>query len=438
MCFLFALGKYAVGAYWIFVSLNDYAGLPTAIAAVWFCAFLVLACGVFSLAALFAVSTRYALLDALVFATGIFVVELATSIPWAMSFPWLHVGYAAIDTPLSFYAPLGGVWAVGFAAAFSAVALAQACKGIWIPLVVAAAFWCPGLLSPNHPPVGDERFTVAAVQGNVPLEDKWHQGAAALLDRYLQLSEVVEDADVVVWPESALPVDVRLIQGMVPDEVRELDGRLVFGGFEEGRIQAVPVTFNVAAAYENGAVTVFRKERLVPFAEYVPLPGLVDEILRPVGYPMAELTPSSGRQEPLRLGGRTLAVAICYEVAYPTIMHRRARGADLIVVLSEDSWLGDTTGPWQHAQIARMRALELGRYLVRATNDGVSAIIDPRGDIMEKLPRYESAVATATITSSRSETLFGRFGLLPMIAVVVLVAAGDWLVKIRDKRKRGT
>ena len=430
-CFLFALGKYGIGAYWILVSLNDYADLPSAIAATWFATFLVLASALFSLVALFAVSTRFAIVDALVFASGIFVAEVALSIPWAMSFPWLHTGYALIDTSLSFFAPLGGVWAVGFAAAFTVAALGQAWKGHWVPLLVAAPLWCPGLLFSNGSPNGSgEPFSVAVVQGNVRLEDKWRLGATvSSLDRYLMLSDGLEDADLVVWPESAVPVDVRLMQGRIPEAARELDGRLVFGGFEEALVDGNAAIFNVAAAYENGNLSVFRKERLVPFAEYVPLPRPFGEVQRPRGYPMSALTPSSGTQEPLRIGGRTLAVAICYEVAYPQIVHRRARGSDLIVVLSEDSWLGDTTGPWQHLQIARMRALELGRYLVRATNDGVSAIVDPNGHVVGMLPRYESAVLTGTITSSRGETFFGRFGLLPMITLALLVAGADWIAR---------
>ena len=93
---------------------------------------------------------------------------------------------------------------------------------------------------------------------------------------------------------------------------------------------------------------------------------------------MSSLASSPVGQVPLRVGKTTIAIAICYEVAYPQIVRRRAHKAELLVVLSEDSWLGDTTGPWQHLQIARMRALELGKYLVRVTNDGVTAIVDQR------------------------------------------------------------
>lgn len=431
-CFLFALGKFGVGAYWIFVSLNDFAGLSPAAAAAWFATFLVLASALFSLVALFAMSTRFAMIDALVFASGIFVVELALSIPWALSFPWLHTGYALIDTPLSFFAPLGGVWAVGFAGAFSAVALGLASKGRWGSLVVAATLWCPGLLV-DEPVAQAEPYTVAVVQGNVPLEEKWGSGAVeSSLDRYLRLSDGL-DADLVVWPESAVPVDVGLLEGLVPEAARELDGRLVFGAFEDGRVDGTWATFNVAAAYENGAVSVFRKERLIPFAEYVPLPGLFGEVLRPVGYPMSALQPSSGKQQPLRIGERTLAVAICYEVAYPTMIQRRVRGTVLIVVLSEDSWLGDTAGPWQHLEIARMRALETGRHLVRATNDGVSAIIGPTGDVVGTLPRYTETVLKGSVASATGETVFGRFGLLPMISLLLLIAGADWIARVLNK-----
>ena len=429
-CFLFGAGKFGVGAYWVLVSLDQYAEITVALSVGLFLAFVVVTASVFSLVGLFAVASRSAVLDALVFASGLCIVELSLSMPWALSFPWLHLGYALIDTPLSVFAPFGGVWAVGFAGAVTAVAIGHALRRRWAALAVAAALWCPGLIFQPSGPEPDEAIAVALVQGNVPLEEKWGRRSwESLLERYITLSGSAGDADLIVWPESALPIDVRGIGSEIATASQRFDGRLVFGALESATVRGSLATFNVAATLTGGELSAFRKERLVPFGEFIPLRGLFGRALRPLGYPMSSIEPSVGQQAPLQLGGRSLAVAICYEVAYPQIVRRRTSDADLIVVLSEDSWLGDTTGPWQHLQIARMRALELGRDLVRATNDGVTAIVDSGGTVVAALPRYEADVLLGAVTPRQGETMFSRFGLLSMTVVILLVLVADWLVK---------
>ena len=435
-CFLFGVGKFGGGAFWIFVSLDAYAGISVAFACGLFAAFVVVASAVFSLLAFFAAPARHGVLDALVFASGLCVVEISLSMPWGLSFPWLHLGYALIDTPLSVYAPLGGVWAVGFAGAATAVAAGQALQRRWGALALAAALWCPGLVLDVNGRDAEDSFSVALVQGNVPLEEKWGAGSwESLLGRYLGLSDGARDADLVVWPESAIPVDVVVVEDRIAEAAQHLDGRLVFGALEKGTADGSAAIFNVAAALEDGRLSVFRKERLVPFGEYIPLRNLLGGALRPLGYPMSSLTPFERFQQPLRLGGRTLAAVVCHEVAYPQIVRGRASGADLIVVLSEDSWLGDTSGPWQHLQMARMRALELDRYVVRATNDGVTALINSAGSVVEALPRYRADVLEGAVVPGDAETTYSRFGVVPVAVLIVLVLGADWLA--RGRRPRG-
>ena len=434
-CFLFGLGKFGVGAYWIFISLHTYADISIALAAALFLTFLILASVLFSLIALFVVSTRYPVLDALFFAAGSCIVELALSMPVALSFPWLHLGYALIDTPLSSFAPLGGVWMVGFTGVVCAVAIGQALKRSWGAMGLAAALWVVGLVLPAGGWESGERISVALVQGNVPLQTKWRQGAwEELLEHHSRLSERAADASLIVWPESAIPANIRDIEDRVVASVGALDGRLVFGTFETALSVGEPATHNVVAALVEGELSIFRKEHLVPFAEYIPLRSVFGTLLQPLGYPMSSLASASGGQAPLRLGGTTIGVAICYEVAYPQIVRRRAHEAELLVVLSEDSWLGDTTGPWQHMQIARMRALELGKYLVRATNDGITAIVDPTGSIKGELDRYQVDVLRGTVVAIGGDaTVYSRFGLAPIALLLLLVFSAGWVATRRSQ-----
>ncbi len=422
ICFVFAIGKYASGAYWVFVSLVSFAEIHLFLAIGLFLSFLFLTAVLFSILAFFTTKSRSSTLNALVFASGLTVVEILFSLPWPLSFPWLHLGYALIDTPLSIFAPYGGVWAISFAGAFTAACISELLNRHSRPMLTAILLWCPGLfLTVNHT-IDSESISVALVQGDISLNDKWSEdGWRESLMKYSWLSKMSPSADLVVWPESALPVDSVATVKDIIDELQDLDGRLVFGSLETRREAGRTSTFNVVVALKESELSFFRKEQLVPFGEYIPMRNFLGDFLQPLGYPMSNLRPDEAGQELLQLGGLSLGTAICYEIAYPHLVRQRGFHADLIVVLSEDSWLGDTTGPWQHLQIARMRALELSRPLVRATNDGVTASIDANGSIVKQLPRYREDVLLDTVALQEGRTVFARFGLLPIALLIVSV-----------------
>lgn len=422
VCFLFAIGKFGVGAYWIFVSLVSYAEVHLLVAIGLFTTFLVLTGTLFTVLGFFTTKSRNTTLNVLVFASGLAVVEVLFSLPWPLSFPWLHLGYALIDTPLKIFAPMGGVWAVSFVGAFTAAALSHSLNGHWHALVVAVVLWCPGLFLTMSQPDGGESISVALVQGNISMSDKWeHNGWRQSLTKYGWLTKMASSADLIVWPEAAVPVDAYELEEDIFNAVQSFDGRLVFGALESRKLASRSEVFNVVVSVDQGTFSFFRKERLVPFGEYIPLRTVLGEFLQPVGYPMSSLTPSTNAQGLPRVGDLTIGPAICYEIAYPHLVRRRVSNADLIVVLSEDSWLGDTIGPWQHLQIARMRALELNRPLVRATNDGVTATVDANGIVQNQLPRYREDVLVDSVLLPRGTTLFARFGLLPIALLVMIV-----------------
>ncbi|MCY4129291.1 MAG: apolipoprotein N-acyltransferase [Gammaproteobacteria bacterium] len=422
VCFLFAIGKFGVGAYWIFVSLVSYAEVHLSVAIGLFVTFLVLTGTLFTVLAFFTTNSRNTTLNALVFASGLTVVEVLFSLPWPLSFPWLHLGYALIDTPLKIFAPMGGVWAVSFLGAFTAAALSHSVIGRWHALVVAVVVWCPGLFLSVSPSVDSEATSVALVQGNVPLADKWEKdGWRNSLVKYIWLTEMSPRTDLIVWPESAVPVDAYALEEDIFNAVQNFDGHLVFGALESRKLAGRSAVYNVVASVDQDGFNFFRKERLVPFGEYIPLRNVLGRFLQPVGYPMSSLTPSTSVQALPRVGDLTLGPAICYEVAYPNLVRKRVSNADLIVVLSEDSWLGNTTGPWQHLQVARMRALELNRPLVRATNDGVTATIDANGLVQNQLSRYREDVLVDSVLLPQDTTFFARFGLLPIALLIVIV-----------------
>jgi apolipoprotein N-acyltransferase len=139
---------------------------------------------------------------------------------------------------------------------------------------------------------------------------------------------------------------------------------------------------------------------------------------------MSRSEPGPEDQPLLRAGSWRVAMAICYEIAYPDLVRRSAREADVLVTISNDAWFGESTGPLQHVQMARMRALENGRWVLRATNNGVTAIIDARGKVRDELPQFETAVLEGEFTTMSGVTPFGRYGHLPMLVGLALILAG--------------
>ena len=436
LCFAFAIGKFGVGTYWILVSLVSYAEIHLLLTIGLFTAVLLITGVLFSLLGLFTAKSRIAILNALVFASGLVVVEILLSLPWPLSFPWLHLGYALIDTPISIFAPLGGVWAVSFVGAFTAAALSHILSQRWYAAVGAILFWIPGLFLPERLTDDGDSLTVALVQGNVPIEDKWQQDSwRESLTKYKRLTNVASSAELIVWPESALPVETNLVADDIVDTVQELDGQLVFGALESTKVGGSIETFNVVVAFDQSKFSYFRKEQLVPFGEYIPLRRVFGSVLRPLGYPMSNLQSSKASQHPLQLGSISLGSAICYESAYPLLVRKRGLDADVLVVLSEDSWLGDTTGPWQHLQIARMRALELNRPVLRATNDGVTASINAKGTVVRRLPRYQEDVLVDSVILQEGHTFFAKYGVLPISLLIVLVLLSQLVFKSFDSRR---
>ena len=182
---------------------------------------------------------------------------------------------------------------------------------------------------------------------------------------------------------------------------------------------------NAALALGDGEGR-YIKRRLVPFGEYVPLEGLLRGLIEFFDLPMSRAAPGPRRQPLLRVGADAAALAICYEVAYAELMRSTAADADLLISITNDTWFGRSIGPQQHLQIAQARALENGRWLLRAANSGVTAILDPQGLVAARLPQFEEGVLTGNFQVMQGRTPYSRFGDAWLIAlsVISLLLAG--------------
>lgn len=362
---------------------------------------------------------------------------------WLLSgFPWLSLGYALIDSQLAGFAPLFGVYAVSWAGAMVAVAinvvlapavpLARRGLGVGLALIL---FLVPALLARHawtHP-VGP-RIAVAAVQGAVSQDEKWQAKNRELTkQRYLQLTSQAWGARLIIWPESAIPV----VAPQLSDYLRQLkeQGRAHDAEFALGLVDFSPQT----EQFHNGILVLsesgggwYYKRHLVPFGEYFPVPAAVRSWMRLMSLPNQDFTPGAPRQPELSAAGQKLGLTICFEDAFGSEQLRVLRDATLLINVTNNAWYGDSTAPHQHLQIARMRALEAGRYLVRAANDGITAVIGPKGEIVARLPQFQEAVLRADVQPMTGLTPYARFGNYPLI-----IGSGALLALAVWRRRRG-
>ncbi|HKI74442.1 MAG TPA: apolipoprotein N-acyltransferase, partial [Pseudomonadales bacterium] len=300
-------------------------------------------------------------------------------------------------------------------------------------IVAVAGLWAGGWALSRAAfvePVG-ESFSVSLVQGNIDQDAKWRLDMVRpIVDKYLRLTRKEWGRDLIVWPEAAVTLFRAEAGGLLGamDALGKRTGSTLVLGIpdesESGRF------LNTAMAIGDGHGT-YIKRRLVPFGEYVPfdheLRGLIDLF----DLPMANNQPGPWLQAPLHAGPLKLSVSICYEVVYPELVRATVPGADVFITISNDSWFGHSIGPWQHFQMARMRALENGRYMLRATNNGVTGIIDPHGNVVSMLPQFKSGVLRGSIQVMKGTTPFAKYGLGPLLILMMLTLTAMVLSNLR-------
>lgn len=442
--YAFGLGKYAMGVSWIYVSIHDHGGASPPLAlfmVALFTAFIAL----FSLAhgALFLLARqRSTLVNAWLFAAAWIVGEWLQT--WVLTgFPWLFAGYTQLGTPFASLAPIGGVMLVSSAVALAAALIVSLARGprrlaasiqlAALALVVLAA----SLLT--HTEEGD-RFEVALVQGNVDQASKWRpENREKILQTYLDLSDAHWDADLIVWPEASVTYYLFQAQPIFEELNRrsERHNASVLFGIPMVEDSKDGFIFHNTVAAAGEASGRYLKQRLVPFGEYVPLQSVLRGLIEFFDLPMSRMSEGPGGQQPFRIGEYRAVVPICYEIAYPDLVADMAKQADVLVTVSNDTWFGASAGPAQHLQMAQMRAVELGRYLLRATNNGMTAVVSPDGAVTAQMPQFEAGVVRGEYSVMRGVTPFGRWGSQPWIllalAALVVGTYTRWA-----RRRRGT
>lgn len=445
--YAWGLGQFATGISWVHVSIDNFGGMPK-IASVFLMALLVGYLSVYS--ALWAWSlnrffprsnrSRYLL------AAPVLWLIFDWLRGWVMTgFPWLWLGYSQIDSPLANFAPLGGVELLTLLIMMCAGALMyaivhRAWSTIMIPLVIFATGY--GLrnidwVTPNP----DSKTTVALIQGNIPQELKWKPSQRwPTIMKYTDLSRENWDADIIVWPEAAIPA----FEFEIPSYLRNLDeaarlnhSAIVTGVVNMGQNKKfynsiLSLGSTPYGDYEYDPTERYHKHHLLPFGEFVPF----ERILRPLApffnLPMSSFSRGAFVQPNIVANGRHMAPALCYEIIFNEQVRQNVTDeTDFILTLSNDAWFGRSIGPLQHMEIARMRALELGKPLIRSTNNGVTAVTDYKGNVLTQLPQFETGVLRAELESTSGQTPYRLVGSWPLYAWTLLSLLAGYLLSRR-------
>lgn len=438
----FGAGFFLTGVSWVYVSLSVFGGMPPVVAGIATVAFCLM-------------SALYPALVGWVFqhwrqryagstagyAPGLWREILGFSALWTASeglrgwvftgFPWLSLGYSQTPpSPLAGFAPIVGVYGLSLLICLVAL-LPLLRKTGWLLLagVLAAG---AGLQSIAWTQPHGEPVRVALLQGNIPQEMKWRpERFIATLRLY---HDLIRDnpAQLTVLPETAFPSYLQQLPPGYLDRLQVLarreQGDLLFGTVT-GDLEQEGRYWNSAVSVGSHPMQVYSKQHLVPFGEFIP-PGFA-WFMQMAHVPMSSFSRGDRSAPPLQLAGQTVAPNICYEDVFGDELRPQIPAATLLVNLSNTAWFGDSLAQAQHLQIARLRALESGRPMLRATNTGMTAIIKPDGQVQAVLPAFQTAVLTDTVQGTQGITPYVRWGNTLVWGLVVILLLASSLIPCR-------
>ncbi|WP_423906824.1 apolipoprotein N-acyltransferase [Candidatus Spongiihabitans sp.] len=429
--FVYGLGMFGVGISWIYISIHTFGGMPPIIAGL---------C-IFVLVAILSIFPALSGWLQSCFSAWRPTIRLAFLMPslWILfewlrgwlftGLPWLSTGYAYLDTPLSNYAPIGGVYLVSLIVLVSVGTLVaiirQITTGNSILAVLFILVWVAGwqLNKTAWTQTQGQPISVAVIQNNVALRKKWdEQEVNRIIFEYMQKSQEYRDVDLIVWPEAAIPDYLDNIANDFWRDIEDHPADFIFGVLHRDTVDDVTQYYNSAVAVTDH-IMIYGKQHLVPFGEYFPFPGLLGPLTEMLNIPMSYFSAWQQPQSPLIAAENRFAVSICYEDAFPQEWRDQVESSGALINVSEDSWFGDSLAPHQRLQMARFRARESERPMIRSSNNGLSSVINWKGGIDVYAPQFVQHVVTATIQPRSGATPYVAFGENP-----VLILIGTWLI----------
>lgn len=420
--YLFGFGYFGVGVYWLHISINLFGGMNLA-GSLFFTYLLVAVLALFP--AIFTSLANRFFNSKAIYAYAFLWIIGEWLRGWVLTgFPWLNTGTSQTDSILAAYAPLVGDYGVGLVVALLGAAIVLVISGRLTEkllalgtasVLVISAF---ALKESTWAEALGEELDVVLVQGAIPQEIKWQRDQRlATMEIYSELTQPYWNSDLVLWPETAIPSLYQtagdFLQRITEDRT---DSDAIFMSGLAYQDQETRNYYNSILLIDDQH-RFYHKHQLVPFGEYLPLRSLLGNVLQFLQIPMSDFSAGDEDMKVIATDKAILGMSICYEDAYGTQMRKSLPEAEILINVSNDAWFGDSLAPHQHLQIARMRAMENRRYLLRATNTGISAIIDPRGKIIAQSPQFEPHALTGTVQRYQGATPFSRWGNIPVLAV---------------------
>jgi apolipoprotein N-acyltransferase len=443
---LFGSATFLAGTYWLYISIHGFGKAPIAIAFVLMLGLVAIMgayCALIGYVAARWLPYRGAL-RWLLGLPGLWVL-IEWFRGWFLSgFPWLSLGYAGINSWLAGYAPVAGVYGLSLLIALTAGAVIAGALGTrrlrWAAVAMVAFIWTAGwaLDRMAWTRADGAPLTVALVQGSIPQDEKWQLAEREhTLELYRRLIEQAFGARLIVLPEASLPVLANNLDPYLGPLERDAEAH--GSTLIVGLVRYEPETdrlYNSLFALGKPR-SYYDKRRLVPFGEFFPVPAAVREWLRLMSLPYVDMTPGAEEQPLLEAADTKIAATICYEDAWGSLGLSTLGAAGLMVNVTNDAWFGDSTASHQHLEIARMRSLEAGRYQIRVANDGITAIIDPRGAVSARVPRFKSTVLRGTVVPHAGLTPYARVGNWPVVLLCIMMLLLAVVVPLLPSRRAG-
>ncbi len=346
-------------------------------------------------------------------------------------FPWMYIGYASLNSPLSSYAPLIGVRGIDLMMALlaSAFMLAVTRRYVFFPIVgvifVISLLFMHYEFTKEH----DDKYKFTMVQGNIEQSVKWNANQVVpTVRKYLDLSNNgFKDGNIIIWPESAIPLYLQGafdILDIIKMRLNDNNATLITGiqnhDKDTNKSYNSIISLNKDSNLDNLAI--YNKRQLVPFGEIVPF----ESILRPLGsifnFPMSSFSRGEYIQDPIFIKDLKLIPSICYESIFPELMTSFDKdNINGILMVSNDSWFGLTRGPLEHLEIARMRVLELQKPMLRVTNSGFSVFINKNGEVENAIEQNTADFVDVDFKKVTGSTPYSRFGNIPLYIMCIML-----------------